>query len=268
MSLEINRIYYNDCIQILPYIDNESINMILCDLPYNQTKHNWDKLIAIEELWRQYIRIIKPSGVIVLTATQPFTSKIILSKLDWFKYCWVWEKNCPSNIACGNYQPLKYTEDIVVFYKTLGTFNKQLIPRSSSGSKIIKQHQQHNTTFKLIASKTSSSTSTEIDPNRYNIDFKNPSNLIFFGVERGKKHIHPSQKPLGLFEYLIKTYTNENDLVLDNCAGSMTTAVSCDNLNRKWICIEKEQKYCEKGLLRINNNRINLSLMPTKIIRI
>lgn len=249
--LKLNKIYCGDCLEVMTDIDDKSIDMILCDLPYGTTKCSWDILIPTTPLWSEYNRIIKDNGAIVLTARQPFTSLLVMSNIEMFKYCWTWEKNCPSNIAQSKYQPLRYTEDVCIFYKNNPTFNKQMIQRMESGKKIVKQYQDHGTTFKLSKSKVSSTSAVEVDPNRYNADVKNPSNLIYFGVERGAQHVHPSQKPVALFEYLIKTYTNEGDLVLDNCIGSGTTAVACKNLKRNFLGIEQSPEYCE-----IANNRI------------
>ena len=254
-----SKIYHGDCLEKMKLIDNKSVDLILCDLPYGTTKCKWDIIIPFEPLWEQYNRILKDNGSIVLNASQPFTSLLITSNIKMFKYSWVWEKNCPSNIACGNSQPLRYTEDICVFYKNKSTFNKQMIERSESGSKLIKQYQKNNISFKLSKSDVSSNTATEVDPNKYDSMLKNPSNLIYFGVERGKAHVHPTQKPLALFEYLIKTYTNEGDLVLDNCAGSGTTGVACLKLNRRFILIEKENEFVD-----IIKNRIKEEILFIK----
>jgi site-specific DNA-methyltransferase (adenine-specific) len=256
----MNNLIYGDCLEKMQDIDDKSIDLILCDLPYSITKCSWDILIPFDKLWEQYNRIIKDNGAITLTSSQPFTTHLISSNIKNFKYCWIWQKNCPSNIACGNYMPLRYTEDICVFYKNQPKYNKQMIERDESGKKLIKGYQDRGTTFKLSASEVSSETSTEVDPNHYSSELKNPSNLIYFGVDRGRKYKHPSKKPVALFEYLIKTYTNENDLVLDNCAGSFTTAIAADNLSRNWICIEKNLDYCKLGLKRINENREKLNL--------
>jgi len=237
------KLLYGDCLNELKNIPNNSIDLVLSDPPYGITYCKWDSIISFDLLWNQLNRIIKDNSAIVLTASQPFTTLLINSNLKMFKYNWVWGKNCPSNIACSNYQPMRYTEDIVVFSKNKHKFNKQMISRSESGSKVIKRHQKNKTTFKLSKSNVSSNTSTEVNPYKYDINLKNPSNLISFGVVRGKKRKHPTQKPVELMEYLIKTYTDENDLVLDFAMGSGTTGIACKNLNRKFIGIEKNLKY-------------------------
>lgn len=250
--LKINEVYLGDCLEVMKEIDDRSIDLILCDLPYNSSRCKWDIMIPFDKLWLEYKRIAKENCAIVLTCNQPFTTLLINSNIVLFKYTWVWEKNCPSNIACGKYQPLRYTEDICVFYNKQPTFNKQMIERSESGKNLIKQYQKNKTSFKLSKSDISAATSTEVNPDRYDPNLKNPSNLIKFNVERGKSHVHPTQKPLALFEYLIKTYTNEGDLVLDNCSGAGTTGKACQNLNRKYILIEKNEEYYKITKERLN----------------
>ena len=187
--------------------------MILCDPPYGTTASDWDKVICFKKMWAEYERIAKENAAIVIFAQQPFTSLLICSNIEMYKYNWVWKKNCPSNIANSNRQPMKYHEDICVFYKKQPIYNKQMIDRSESGKKLIKQYQENNTSFKLSASNVSSTTSTEVDPNRYDPNVKNPSTIIEFDINRGKNRFHPTQKPVLLCEYLIKTYTNSNQLV-------------------------------------------------------
>ncbi len=245
-------LHHGDCLEKLKEIPPFSVDMVLVDLPYGTTACKWDSIIPFEPMWHQLKQVCKQNAPIVMTASQPFTTALIASNLKAFKYCWVWEKNCPSNIACASFQPMKYTEDIVVFQYNRGTFNKQMIPRSEAGSKAIRGHQAKGTPFRLGASNISSITSTQIDPNRYDVNLKNPSNLIYFRVERGKKHKHPTQKPLALMEYLIKTYTNENETVLDFTMGSGTTGVACVNLHRVFIGIELEKTYFDIALDRID----------------
>lgn len=244
-----------DCLEKMIDIKDKSIDLIICDLPYGHTKCSWDSIIPFDKLWEQYNRIIKENGVIALNSSQPFTTFLISSNLNNFKYSWVWNKNCPSNIACGNYMPLRYTEDICIFYKKQPTYNKQMIQRSESGKKLINQYKKKLTTFKLSSSNVSSTTSTEVDPNRYSSDFKNPSNLINFGVDRSRKYKHPSKKPVSLCEYLIKTYTNQGETVLDNCMGSGTTGIACLNTGRKFIGIEKDESFFKIAKLRIEEHQ-------------
>lgn len=247
----------SDCLGVLPSIPDSSIHMVLTDLPYGITNCHWDSLIDLELLWREWKRVLKPNGLVVLFGTQPFTSKLVLSNPEWFKFTYVWEKNCPSNIACANIQPLRYSEDIIVFYKQQPTFNKQMIERSESGKKLIKQYQKNNTTFKLSTSDVSSSTPTEVDPMKYDANLKNPSNILKFGVERGRRRYHQTQKPVDLLEYLIKTHTNEGDLVLDNCMGSGSTVIAAMKTKRNCIGIEKDPKIFGTAAGRILNEAFN-----------
>ncbi len=221
--------------------------MILCDLPYGTTACKWDTIIPFEPLWEQYNRIIKDNGAIVLTASQPFTSALVMSNPKMFKYSWIWDKVKPSGFQVAKYRPMMRHEDVLVFGKGRVNYNPIMTPRekvktsrvySSSDSNPLKNNDGKNRTY----------------------THKYPQSILTFSnaVQKGK--VHPTQKPVSLFEYLIKTYTNKGETVLDNCAGSFTTAVACDNTNRNWICIEKEEEYCNIGLTRVNDNREQLNL--------
>lgn len=244
----LNKIIHGDCLEVMPQIPSGSIDMILCDLPYGTTACKWDTIIPFEPLWEQYERIIKDNGAIVLFGNEPFTSKLVCSNLKGFKYRWVWDKQIPSGMSYARYRPMQQTEDICVFTKNgeKTIYNPQMIKRDKpiKGGGMSKGETTNNQ--KLIALKKT-------------YDYKNPTTLLSFAKVR-KGSLHPTQKPVALFEYLIKTYTNEGEIVLDNCAGSFTTAVACDNTNRNWICIEKEEEYCNIGLMRVNNNRERLGL--------
>lgn len=240
-----------DCLEKMDDIKSGSIDMVLCDPPFGKTKCKWDSVIPLDLMWQCLKRVVKYDGAVVINASQPFTTTLINSNLSLFKYCWVWQKNCPSNIACAKYQPMRYTEDVVVFYQKNPTFNKQMIKWMASGRKTIRGHQKHNTTFKLTSSKVSSGTSGEINPHKYSADFKNPSNLISFNTVRGKKRIHPTQKPVELMEYLINTYTNTNEVVLDFAFGSCTTGEACLRTGRKFVGIELDMTYFELGRRRL-----------------
>ena len=238
------KLYEADCFDVFPSIEDKSIDMILCDLPYGTTACKWDTPLPLDDLWHEYKRVIKDNGAIVLTASQPFTTRLISSNYDMFRYEWIWEKSNPGNIGLGNIHPMKYHENILIFYKQLPVFNKQMIKRES---RRIEQGQKTNyilnTTDSDISIGAIKKSFHEYDPN-----FKNPSSILKFNSVRWNSpdnFKHPTQKPVKLFEYLIKTYTNENDLVLDNCAGSGTTGVACQNLNRNCILIEKEPDYCQ-----------------------
>lgn len=200
-----------------------------------------------------YERIIKDNGAIVLFGSEPFSSELRISNLKLYRYDWIWEKSNPSNIALANKQPMKYHENISVFYKKQPTYNKQMIERTS---RRIEQAQKSEYVFHNSTSEQTSLKYIEIDGNKYNPNFKNPSSILKFNSLRpNSKEFckHPTQKPVALCEYLIKTYTNEGELVLDNCMGSGTTGVACVNTNRNFIGIELDNEYFKMAETRINN---------------
>lgn len=225
-KIEINKIYNMDCIEGMKLIKDNSINMILCDLPYGITSRNkWDIIIPFNELWYQYKRIIKENGTIILTAVEPFSSKLICSNIDMFKYEWIWIKSRSVNFLNAKKQNLRKHEHILVFYKKQCTYNPQGLiykPRINKRS-------------------TTGNNCNESGKSNFSKFTNYPTSILEIRSET--KTVHPTQKPLKLFEYLIKTYTNENDLVLDNCIGSGTTAVACKNLNRNFIGFELNEKY-------------------------
>ena len=249
----MNKIYNEDCLEGMKKIDDKSIDMILCDLPYGTTACKWDTIIPFKPLWEQYERIIKNNGAMVLFGQEPFSSYLRLSNIDDYKYDWVWEKSNPSNIAQANKQPMRYHELISVFYKKQSTYNKQMIPRDSPR---IKQAQKNDYVFHNSQSEQTALGYIEVDSKKYSADWKNPSTLLKFNSLRpnSKEFVkHPTQKPVALFEYLIKTYTNENETVLDNCIGSGSTAIACINTNRNFIGFEKDTVYCDLANKRIEN---------------
>ena len=229
-----------DCLEVMPTLPSKSIDMILCDLPYGTTACKWDTVIPFEPLWKEYKSLIKDRGAIVLFGSQPFTSALVMSNLIYYKHQWVWSKHLAGNFAVAKYMPLTVTEDILVFcygklnYCPIMTKQK---PRIVGGARSKKTGRG----FGGLA-------------NIYNKrDEKYPKNLIDFCAEPRRRSMHSSQKPVDLCEYLIKTYTNEGDTVLDNCMGSGTTGVACRNLNRNFIGIEKEPEYFEIAKSRIEN---------------
>ena len=234
-------LFQGDCLDIMPLIPDNSIDMILADLPYGTTACKWDTIIPFEPLWKQYKRIIKDNGAIVLTASQPFTSALVMSNPDWFKYEWIWEKSHPTGFASSKYNPLKYHESVLIFCEGKTVYNPQMTkgkPNHSMGKIVnggqIKSESQVNIT--AIQSQQSE--------NKFPKSVQKFSNPRFKGM-------HPTQKPVALFEYLIKTYTNENDLVLDNTMGVGTTCLGAKELNRKFIGIEKEVKYYDLAVARV-----------------
>ena len=244
--MELNKIYNEDCLEGMKRIPDGSVDMILCDLPYGTTACKWDAIIPFEPLWEQYERVIKDNGAIVLTASQPFTTKLINSNIGNFKYSWVWKKSKATNYVQARKRPLKYHEDIVVFAKKQHTYN----PQMRKGFKPYKKTQKENydkdkSVFKDTRAPGSVSVSSgERFPSTV-IEFSNPNN----------KSVHPTQKPVALFEYLIKTYTNEGETVLDNCMGSGTTAIACINTNRNYIGFELDEGYYNASLDRIEKHK-------------
>lgn len=235
-SLQLNRIYQMDCLEGMKLIPDKSVDMILCDLPYGTTECKWDVVIPFEALWEQYNRIIKDTGVIVLTASQPFTSSLVMSNPDLFRYEIIWEKEQATNFMFLKKQIGKIHENIVVFYKKQPTYNPQMIQtekKSHSGSK--NNIQSHNL--------SGGSPKREGATDRY------PTSIIKYNRDRTK--LHPTQKPVALFKFLIETYSNENEIILDNCMGSGTTAVAATLTNRNWIGFETEAKYIELANKRL-----------------
>lgn len=231
-------LYKGCCLEIMPTIPDKSIDMILCDLPYGTTACKWDVIIPFEPLWKEYKRIIKDRGCIALFGSEPFSSYLRMSNIKQFKYDWIWNKSNPANIALSKIQPLKYHEIISIFNS--GFYYPQMIKRDKLGTKRL---QNKNSTIKFSSSKIQSDKDfkKEYNINKYDEFFKMPSSVLLFKVERGKRH--PTQKPVALLEYLIKTYTLENETILDNCMGSGSTGVACVNTNRNFIGIEKEENY-------------------------
>lgn len=247
-----NKIIQGDCLTLMTEIPNKSIDMILCDLPYGTTACKWDTIIPFDKLWKEYERIITDNGAIVLTAQQPFTSALIMSNIKLYKYNWHWNKVKPSSFFNAKNAPMKKFEDVVVFSKgKIANGSKNMMKYNPQGlvecGKIRPPKNDSVPNQSTIGKRPSRAKS-------YKQDFTNyPTDLIEFSFEQ--KPLHPTQKPIALFEYLIKTYTNEGEIVLDNCAGSGTTAIACINTNRNFIVMEKEQMYYEMILKRVEEKR-------------
>ena len=239
--LEKNKVYLGDCLELMKDIADKSIDMILCDLPYGTTACKWDVIIPFDKLWEQYHRIIKDNGAIVLTASQPFTSLLVCSNLQMFKYNIIWDKKKPSSVLHAKIQPLRKHEDILIFAKNKTTYNPQMEEAKQRSFKDTKYN--NGEAFGGVDKIRSFD----------NKGLKYPKSIIEISNANQIGKVHPTQKPVALFEYLIKTYTNEDDLVLDNCAGSGTTAIACLNTNRNCILIEKEEKYYNVIQDRIKN---------------
>lgn len=250
------KLYNDDCFNVFPLIPDKSVDAIICDLPYGATACKWDSVIPFEQLWEQYERIIRDNGAIVLTASQPFTSALIMSNPKLFKYEWIWEKSKGCNFTHAKNMPIKFHESIVVFSKApigheiqLGdrrmTYNPQgLIKVDKKWSRPRKYDTEHK--LKRDSHKL-----------ELVIEFENyPKSILKYGnSDNRERGLHPTQKPVELIEYLIRTYTNENETILDNCMGSGTTGVACKMTNRNFIGIEKEPEYFKLAQKRISETQ-------------
>ena len=253
--MEDIQLIHGDCLKVMQNIPDKSIDCILCDLPYGTTQCKWDVIIPFETLWKEYKRVC--SGAIVLFATEPFTSKLIMSNCDNFKEKLTWVKHKPSNIGNAKIRHLKYSEDIVVFSFGNYTFNPQYTERKSDR---IRQAQKGNSkqwrTNKIHTQEVSFATQYEPrDWHTFDADRKLQGNVLNYPavVSNSKEKVnHPTQKPVRLLEYLIKTYTNEGDVVLDNCMGSGSCGVAAVNTNRKFIGIELDENYFNIAKQRID----------------
>ncbi len=237
--IEIDEItlWQGDCLELMKAIPNESVDMILCDLPYGVTSRNqWDCIIPFEQLWEAYHRVVKDNGAIVLNCQQPFTTQLISSNLKEFKYCWVWYKKQTTGFLNAKKQPLRNCEDIAVFYKKQPTYN----PEMRKGKRVLKNTGGGSTNY------------NDFTYMPHYSEMYYPTTLLEIPLPRFKGG-HPTQKPVPLCEYLIKTYTNEGETILDNCMGSGTTGVACVNTNRRFIGIELSEQYFKTAEERINH---------------
>lgn len=226
--------------------------MILCDLPYGTTACSWDEIIPFEPLWEAYNRVCKETGIVVLTASQPFTTKVINSNIDDFRYDWIWVKNIATQHMNAKFAPLRNYENVIVFYAKRGTYNPQGLVHSPQ----IKKNNKQAEYVVGNVEKTLGNGALRTPGNLYTQEFTNyPRQTLYIDVNTDNR-FHPTQKPVALFEYLIRTYTNEGETVLDNCAGSGTTAIAAMNTKRKWICMEQDETYFEKSCERIKNHVI------------
>lgn len=247
--MKINIIYNGNCLEIMKMLPDKNIDMILCDLPYGITNCEWDKELDIIKLWKEYERIIKDNSAIILTASQPFSSKLVISNLKMFKYEWIWEKSKASGYLNSKRMPLIASEHILVFYKTPPIYNPQKscgVPYNKGTA--IRPTNVYGKQTKAVEVKSAGE--------------RLPRNIIYFRTAESEGGLHPTQKPIALFEYLIKTYTNEGMLVLDNCIGSGTTGVAAKNTNRDFIGIELNEKYA-----KIAANRCNVELIKYTSIK-
>ena len=224
-----------DCFDLMAKLPDASVDMVLCDLPYGTTQNKWDSVLPLDRLWAEYWRVCKPDAAVVLTAAQPFTSALVMSQIEYFKYDWTWKKNRATNVFNAKKQPLRDKEDVLIFCRKVEHYNPQGL--------VYKPEPSRN-------GKKDSDNWGKGKTNSYVKEFTNyPKQVLEF--DSVQRVIHPTQKPVALFEYLICTYTNEGDTVLDNTAGSGTTAIAAENAGRKWICIERDEEYAAKAMERI-----------------
>lgn len=243
IMLNSGEVYQGDCLEVMKDIDDKSIDGIFTDLPYGSTKCKWDTRIPFDDLWTQFNRIIKKGRAIVLFGSQPFTSALVMSNPKMFKYEWIWGKGRGTGFQVSRYKPLVSHENILVFGSGAIVYNPQM--REREKSRISKNK---GTTRQMLIS----------NGKEYNapkaLDKRFPITEILFPNNNQKGKINPTQKPVALLEYLIRTYTNENDLILDSTAGSCTTAIAAINTNRRWICIEKDKEQVDAGRDRIRKH--------------
>lgn len=231
MTNETTTLLHGDCLELMQLIPDGSVDMILCDLPYGTTACKWDSVIPFEPLWEQYRRVTKKNAAIVLTASQPFTSALVMSNPSMFRYEWVWNKTHAANFPNANKQPLKIHENVLVFSQSQTTYNPQKVQGA-------KNHNQNNdrpfqSDYRVMAKRVDCDLS----------GMKHPKSIQEFPKHSSSCGLHPTQKPVALMEYLIRTYTNHGQLILDNTMGSGTTGVACINTGRRFIGIESDDEF-------------------------
>lgn len=251
MDIKNGRFYLGDCLEVMKTIPDGVVDMLLVDLPYGTTACSWDSIIPLDKLWKEYNRICKENAAMVFTAAQPFTTALIASNIDNFRYDWIWVKNGVTNVGNAKKMPLRNYESIVVFYRKpclynpqgLKSFNKVVNKGKSAGGATTQGEEIGNGKGKLRSGED------------YLQEYTNYPRQTLEIKQNSRNKIHPTQKPVELFEYLIRTYTNEGELILDNTAGSGTTAIAAENTGRKWVCIEQNEEYATKAAERISNHQ-------------
>ena len=260
-NMEIDKIYNIDCLEGMKHIPDGSIDAIICDLPYGTTACAWDSVIPLDKLWAEYKRIAKPTAPIVLFGQQPFTAALIMSNIADYKYNWIWQKDSGTNFLNAHHQPLKITEDICVFGQAATTESKKGLylaynPQMRKGFEPYKcksgAQKKDTAMVRGVCKAQDGGTLTISDGSRF------PINLIEF--QRDADSFHPTQKPVDLLRYLIRTYSNEGDTILDNCMGSGTTAVACIKEKRHFIGFELNKQYYDKACQRIDAEQRQLTL--------
>ena len=245
--IELNKIYNQDCLEGMKDIPSKSIDCIICDLPYNITRMKWDSLIPFDKLWPEYKRIIKKNGNIILFSSGLFTINLINSNIDDFKYRLIWKKNVPTGMSSAKYRPMKYYEEICIFNEGNGTYNPIMKERIGVGKDCYNYDHYCGKSNHVSLDKVK---------RQYDPDWVQPSDVLEFNVVPNRNgKLHPTQKPVELLEWLVKTYSNEGETILDNCMGSGTTAVACLNTGRNYIGFETDESY-----YKIANERIEQSI--------
>jgi len=227
-------LYHGDCLEVMPALE-DPVDMVLADLPYGTTRNAWDSIIPLDRMWAQYMRLVKPSAAIVLTAQTPFDKVLGASNLEDLRYEWIWEKTSATGHLNAKRAPMKAHENILVFYKTLPTYN----PQMTSG------HVRKVSTAEHKRNSTATSNYGEFGLTGYDSTDRYPRSVLEFATDKQKEALHPTQKPLALMAYLIRTYTNPGETVLDNCAGSGSTLIAARRQGRRAIGIEISEQYCE-----------------------
>lgn len=231
------QLLHGDCLELMKEIPDGSVDMVLCDLPYGTTRNKWDSVIQFEPLWDEYLRVCKPNAAIVLFSQMPFTATLVNSCRDLFRYEWIWQKTQGTGHLNAKKMPMKIHENVLVFYRNLPVYN----PQWGSGDPYTATYSTHSSNY----GKQRDNITTVNDGKRY------PTDVIQFPKQASDRHLHPTQKPVTLLEYLVKTYTNPGDLVLDNCMGSGSTGVACINTGRRFIGMELDKGYFDIAVNRI-----------------
>lgn len=232
------RFYNADCFNAMKEMPDDCVDMVLCDLPYGTTACKWDSVLPFDKLWAEFQRLTKKDAPIVLTASEPFTSFLITSNAKQFRHRWIWDKVKPSSGLNAKNAPLRVAEDIVVFCKNKAPYYPQMVDKKPRSEK-------------KFDSNGEAFGGARVERIHDNKGLGYPKDILTISNANQRDRIHPTQKPVELFEYLLKTYSEENHLVLDITAGSGTTAVACKNLNRRWVCMEQDAGYYEKSLQRL-----------------
>lgn len=267
--IELDTIYNEDCLVGMQRIPDGSVDAIICDLPYGTTECAWDSIIPLDKLWANYNRVLKPNGTAVLFAQQPFTSMLVCSQIELFRHSWTWIKDKCANFLAARYTPMKYTEDICVFGK--GNFTHNAANKATYNPQMIQldfevDASKHKTTTKSNCASINQiverpcNSSMVLQAYKKDDDKQFPKNYIYFTVPNKDDRFHPTQKPVDLLRYLVLTYTNEGDTVLDNCMGSGTTAIACIKERRHFIGFELSKEYFDKAVRRIKAEQAQLTL--------